>query len=338
LDFLDYVMNEARSAKKTIVLPESGDRRVIEAAAAAASEKLAQIILIGSWKKVRQDFPDIHLDGIRFMEPQGYERLDEMVETLYQLRKHKGLSEDQARAMVQDPTTFGIMLLKLDEADGLVAGAVNTTADTLRPALQILKTKPGTKLVSAYMLMTVPDCDLGSGGMFLMSDCALNVNPSAEDLAEIAVASAYSWQQLTGREARVAMLSYSSQGSGKGELPDKIIEATRLARLKDPDLLIDGELQADAAIVPEIAAFKTRGGPVAGQANCLIFPDLNAGNIAYKLVQRLAKADAYGPMLQGVACPVNDLSRGCSAHDILGVIALTAVQAIESGCVRGAAS
>lgn len=338
MEFLDYIMNEARSARKTIVLPESGDRRVVEAAARAVSEKIARIIMVGSWKKVASDFPDVHFDGIQFMEPAAYEDLEEMAGELYRLRKHKGLTEEQAQSMLLDPTTFGIMLLKMGLADGLVAGAVNTTADTLRPALQILKTKPGTKLVSAYMLMVVPGCDLGQRGMFLMSDCALNVNPSAEDLAEIAVASAMSWRQLTGGEARVAMLSYSSHGSGKGELIDKVLEATRLAREKAPDLLIDGELQADAAIVPEIAALKTRGSAVAGHANCLIFPDLNAGNIAYKLVQRLGKAAAYGPMLQGVACPVNDLSRGCSADDIVGVIGLTAAQAIESGCENDAAS
>jgi phosphate acetyltransferase len=338
MEFLDYIMNEARSAKKTIVLPESGDRRVVEAAAMVVSERLADIILIGNRKQIHDTFPDIHFDGIRFMEPEGYDGLDDMAARLYELRKDKGLTEEGAFEMLKDPTTFGIMLLKMGLADGLVAGAVNTTADTLRPALQILKTKPGTKLVSAYMLVAVPDCELGSQGMFLMSDCALNVNPSAEDLAEIAVASARSWRQLTGQEARVAMLSYSSHGSGKGEMPDKIIEATRLAREKAPDLLIDGELQADAAIVPEIAELKTKGSQVAGQANCLIFPDLNSGNIGYKLVQRLGKAEAYGPILQGVACPVNDLSRGCSANDIVGVVALTAVQAIESDCDCGAAS
>ncbi len=338
MEFLEYIMNEARSARKTIVLPESGDRRVVEAAARASSERIARIIMIGSWKKVRTDFPDIHFDGIQFMEPEAYDGFEVLADQLHQLRKHRGMTGEQARTMLLDPTTFGIMLLKTGLADGLVAGAVNTTADTLRPALQILKTKPGTKLVSAYMLMVVPGCDLGQQGMFLMSDCALNVNPSAEDLAEIAVASAMSWRQLTGGEPRVAMLSYSSHGSGKGELPDKIVEATRLAREKAPDLLIDGELQADAAIVPEIAALKTRGSAVAGHANCLIFPDLNAGNIAYKLVQRLGGASAYGPMLQGVACPVNDLSRGCSAEDIVGVIALTAAQAIESGCENNAAS
>ncbi len=332
MEFLDYIMNKARSAKKTIVLPESGDRRVVEAAATVAAERIAKLIMIGNREKVRTDFPDIPFEGIQFVEPAGYGDFEEMAGELHQLRKHKGMTEEQAHSMLLDPTTFGIMLLKTGKADGLVAGAVNTTADTLRPALQILKTKPGTKLVSTYMLMVVPGCDLGNKGMFLMSDCALNVNPTAEDLAEIAVASGVSWRQLTGGEPRVAMLSYSSHGSGKGELPDKVIEATWLAREKAPDLLIDGELQADAAIVPEIAALKTKGSMVAGQANCLIFPDLNAGNIAYKLVQRLGKAAAYGPMLQGIACPVNDLSRGCSTEDIVGVIALTAIQAIETGC------
>lgn len=327
MDFMQQIIEKARQTKQTIVLPESGDRRVLEAASRATREGLASILMIGQESEVRRAFPDIDLDGIRFMDPSAYEGIEGMAERLYELRKHKGMTREEAALQLANPTSFGMMLLKDGLADGLVSGAVNTTADTLRPALQILKTKAGTKLVSAYLLMVVPDCQMGSEGMFLMSDCALNVNPTAQELAEIALSSAASWQQLTGLPARVAMLSYSTKGSGIGEMPEKVAQATRIARQEAPDLLIDGELQVDAALVPKVAALKAGDSPVAGQANCLIFPDLNAGNIGYKLVERLARAKAYGPMLQGIAMPVNDLSRGCSADDIFGVIALTAVQA-----------
>ncbi len=330
MDFMQHINEKARQTKKKIVLPESGDSRILEAASRVTREGVASIILIGKEDQVRSAFPAIDLDGIAFMDPSDYGDMEGMADQLYQLRKHKGMSREEALSQLADPTTFGIMLLKDGLAQGLVSGAVNTTADTLRPALQILKTKPGTKLVSAYLLMLVPDCQMGSEGMFLMSDCALNVNPTAQELAEIALSSAASWQQLTGIEPRVAMLSYSTLGSGIGELPEKVAEATRIARQSAPHLLIDGELQADAALVPRVAAMKAGQSPVAGQANCLIFPDLNAGNIGYKLVERLARAKAYGPMLQGIAMPVNDLSRGCTVNDIAGVIALTAVQAQSS--------
>jgi len=222
------------------------------------------------------------------------------------------------------------MMVKKGEADGMVAGAINSTANTLRPALQILKTAPNTKLVSSFFIMVVPDCEFGSNGTFLFSDCGLVENPSADDLSEIAIASAKSFENLVGVEPKVAMLSYSSYGSAKSDLTEKVVEATRLAKEKAPGLMLDGELQADAALVPSVGASKAKGSPVAGQANVLIFPDLNSGNISYKLVQRLAKAEAYGPILQGIAKPVNDLSRGCSAEDIVGVITITAVQAQRS--------
>ncbi len=330
MDFMEEIVAKARKLEKTIVLPESGDRRVVEAAAAVTADGAAKIILIGDEARIREDFPDLALDQVTFMNPVDYDKLDEMAATLHEIRKHKGMTRERADSLVEDPTTFGMMLVKLGLADGLVAGAVNTTADTLRPALQILKTKPGTKLVSTYTLMIVPNCDYGSQGMFLMSDCALNLNPTVEELAEIAISSARSWRQLTGIEPRVALLSYSSLGSGLGEMPEKVSKAASLACSLAPDLMIDGELQADAALVPEVARMKAKDSAVAGSANCLIFPDLNAGNIGYKLVERLAKARAYGPMLQGIAKPVNDLSRGCSAADIAGVVALTAVQAAGS--------
>ncbi len=329
MSFMDNVKAKARANKKTIVLPESNDKRVVEAAACVLEEGIANIILIGNRDEVTSSFPEINLEGATFMEPSTCEHFEKMVDTCYELRKQKGMTPEQAEAMMMEPTPFGVMLVKLGLADGLVAGAVNTTADTLRPALQILRTKPGTKLVSAFFLMDVPDSPYGEDGMLLMSDCALNVDPSAEELSDIAVASARTWQALTGTEARVALLSYSSHGSGKGDKPEKVAEATRLAKEKAPDLLIDGEIQADASLVPSVAKLKTPSSDVAGKANCLIFPDLDAGNIGYKLVQRLAKADAYGPMLQGIAKPVNDLSRGCETCDIIGVIALTCLQAMD---------
>lgn len=328
MGFLDEVIANVQQDVQTIVLPESDDRRVVEAAAQAVEAGIAKVVLIGDGDAVRKAFPDVDLSGVDFSDPARQPKMDEMVDLLVELRKHKGMTPEQARTMLADPTPYGIMLVKMGLADGLVAGAVNTTADTLRPALQILKTKPGTRLVSAFFLMDVPDCDMGEDGMFLMADCALNIDPSAEELAQIAVASARTWETLTDRPARVGLLSFSTLGSGKGESVDKVRQAAALAKEMAPDLMIEGELQADAAIVPKVAALKAPDNPVAGAANCLIFPDINAGNIGYKLVQRLAKAEAYGPMLQGIAKPVNDLSRGCSTSDIVGVIALTALQAI----------
>mgnify|MGYP001024515478 FL=1 len=329
MNFMGRVTSKARANRKTIVLPESKDRRVIEAAEYVISEGIANIILIGNRGEVTEAFPDVNLEGATFIEPIISEHLDEMVSTYYELRKHKGVTMEQAKAAMLQPTPFGVMLVKIGLADGLVAGAVNTTADTLRPALQILRTKPGTKLVSAFFLVVSPHSCYGKDGMVLMSDCALNLDPSPEELSEIAISSARTWQTLTGTEARVALLSYSSYGSGKGESPKKVAEAVRLAKEKAPDLTIDGELQADAALVPAVADFKTPGSAIAGHANCLIFPDLDSANIGYKLVQRLGGAEAYGPMLQGIGKPVNDLSRGCETRDIIGVIGLTCIQAQE---------
>ena len=239
------------------------------------------------------------------------------------------MTEDQAKELVKDPTHFGMLMLKDEksEADGLVSGAVHSTSDTLRPALQILKTKPGTKLVSAFFVMVVPNCDYGENGTFIFADSGLNQNPNEDELSEIAISSSESFKQLVGKEPKVAMLSYSTKGSAKSELTEKMINATKLVKEKAKDLIVDGELQLDAAIVPEIAKSKAPNSPVKGEANVLVFPNLDAGNIGYKLVQRLAKAEAYGPLCQGIAKPVNDLSRGCSSKDIAGVIAITAVQA-----------
>lgn len=234
---------------------------------------------------------------------------------------------EQAKELLLEPIYFGMMMMKQGDSDGLVSGACHSTANTLRPALQILKTAPGTKLVSAFFLMEVPNCEYGENGVFVFGDCGLVENPSADDLSEIAISSSKSFHQLTGKESKVAMLSYSTYGSAHSELTEKVVEATKLLKEKEPNLACDGELQSDAALVPEVASSKAPGSNVAGKANTLIFPDLNAGNIGYKLVQRLAKANAYGPLCQGIAKPVNDLSRGCNSDDIAGVIAITCVQA-----------
>ena len=237
---------------------------------------------------------------------------------------------EKAKEIMKDNVYFGMMMVKQGDCDGLVSGACHSTADTLRPALQILKTAPGTKLVSAFFLMVVPNCEYGEKGAFVFGDCGLNEYPDPEALSEIAISSSKSFKQLVGAEPRVAMLSYSTYGSAHSPLTDKVVEATKILKEKMPDLIADGELQLDAAIIPEIASSKAPGSPVAGKANTLVFPDLDAGNIGYKLVQRLAKAEAYGPLCQGIAKPVNDLSRGCSSEDIEGVVAITAVQA-QSG-------
>ena len=255
------------------------------------------------------------------------EKTDEYVATLVELRKKKGMTEEQAREiLLTNYLYYGVMMVKMKDADGMVSGACHSTADTLRPCLQILKTKPGTKLVSAFFVMVVPDCDMGENGTFVFADCGLNQNPTSEELAAIAQSSAESFKQLVGADPRVAMLSYSTMGSAKHDDVTKVQEAVKIAKAENPDLMLDGEMQLDAALVPSVGAAKAPGSQVAGKANTLIFPNLDAGNIGYKLVQRLAKAEAYGPMTQGIAAPVNDLSRGCSAKDIEGVVAITAVQ------------
>ena len=243
------------------------------------------------------------------------------------VRKHKGMTIEKAEELMKDPVFFGMMMVKKEKADGLVSGAAHSTADTLRPALQILKTAQGTKLVSTFCVIVVPNCEYGEDGVFVFADCGLNQNPNSEELSEIAISTAKSFKQILEKEPKVAMLSYSTYGSAHSELTEKVINATKLLKEQMPNLVCDGELQLDAAIIPEVASSKAPNSPVAGKANTLIFPDLNAGNIGYKLVQRLAKAEAYGPLCQGVAKPVNDLSRGCSSKDIVGVVAITCVQA-----------
>lgn len=329
MGFIDTIIAKAKANRKTIVLPETSDRRVLEAAARLSAEKITHVVLIGDPDEIRAAAAGLDLTGVRIVNPQTEGKLDEYSALYYEMRKNKGMTVEKATETMKNPLFYGVMMVKTGEADGMVAGAINSTANTLRPALQILRTAPGTKLVSAFFMMVVPDCQYGKDGTFLFADSGLVENPNADELSEIALSSAKSFRQLTGGEPRVAMLSYSTKGSAQSELTDKVIEATRLAKEKAPDLALDGELQLDAAVDAGVAASKAPGSDVAGTANVLVFPDLNAGNIGYKIVQRLAKAEAYGPITQGIARPVNDLSRGCIADDIVGVAAITAVQAMD---------
>ncbi len=329
MTFIEKLKEKAKRDIKTIILPESEDVRVLKAASKVIEEGFANIILIGDKNKTLQKANEnnISLDGIKIINPKTSEKFEEYANSFYELRKAKGMTLEKAREILLEPIYFGMMMVKQGDSDGLVSGACHSTANTLRPALQILKTAPGTKLVSAFFAMVVPNCEYGENGVFIFGDSGLVENPTAEELSEIAISSSKSFHQLTGAEPKVAMLSYSTYGSAHSELTEKVIEATKLLKEKEPNLICDGELQLDAAIVPEVANSKAPGSPVQGKANTLIFPDLNAGNIGYKLVQRLAKAEAYGPLCQGIAKPVNDLSRGCNSDDIVGVVAITCVQA-----------
>ncbi|MBP3595820.1 MAG: phosphate acetyltransferase [Clostridia bacterium] len=332
MGFIDDIKNKAKSSLKTIVLPEASDIRVIKAASIVNKEKYANIVLVGDEKNIKKIALDNKLDisNAIIIDPKNSNKTKEYAQNLYELRKAKGMTLEQAEKLVLDEVYFGMMMVKSNDADGLVSGAIHSTSDTLRPALQILKTAPGTKLVSAFFVMVVPDCDYSEDGVYVFGDCGLNENPNAEQLAEIAASSSKSYEALVGKDAKVAMLSYSTKGSAHSELTDKVIEATKILKENYPDIKADGELQLDAAIVESVAKSKAPGSETAGKSNVLIFPDLNAGNIGYKLTQRFAKAEAYGPLCQGIAKPVNDLSRGCSAEDIAGVVAITAVQAIQS--------
>ena len=325
--FIDGLKAKAKSDLKTIVLPEGEDIRTIKAAAMVNSEGYAKNILLGNPDKIKAiaNEEGVNIDGIEIIDPSMGS--DELAQLFYELRKNKGVTPDVAKETVKDPLYYGVMMVKSGKVDGMVAGAVSSSANVIRPSLQILKTAPGTKIVSSFFIMNVPDCEYGENGTFVFSDCGLNQDPNAEELAEIAISSAASFNALVGKEPKVAMLSYSTYGSAKHDLVTKVQEATKLAKEKAPELALDGELQLDAAIVESVGKQKAPQSTVAGKANVLIFPDLNSGNIGYKLVQRLAKAEAYGPILQGIAAPVNDLSRGCTAEDIAGVVAITAIQA-----------
>lgn len=328
MSFIEEIKQRAKNNKKTIVLPESEDIRTIQATAKILEEDIADIILIGKEEEIMKLAEGYDISKAKIIDPEKYERLEEFVDLYLELRKGKGIVPEQAReTLTKQYIYFACMMAKVGEADGVVSGACHSSADTLRPALQILKTKEGTKLVSAFFLMIIPNCEYGENGVFLFSDAGLNQNPNPVELAAIAGSSAETFEYLVQKPAVVAMLSHSTMGSAKHPDVKKVQEAVKLAKTWYPELNIDGELQSDAAIVPEIAASKAPKSDVAGKANTLVFPDLDAGNIGYKLVQRLAKAEAYGPVTQGIAKPVNDLSRGCSADDIVGVVAITAVQA-----------
>lgn len=328
---METVYARAKAAKKRIVLPEAEDVRTVTAAQKIVEQGLAEVILVNPEDKIAAAVEKSGADvsGCKVIDPVKSPKFDEYAKQFYEMRKHKGMTEEKARVMIADPLHFGCMMVANDEADGQVSGATHSTADTVRPALQILRTAPGCKLVSSFFVMIVPDCEYGENGTFIFSDCGLVINPAPDELAEIAIQSAKTMKSLLGAEPRVAMLSFSTKGSASDPLVDKVVEATKIAKERAPELMLDGELQADSALVDWIAKKKAPGSPVAGKANVLIFPDLNTGNICYKMIERLAKAEAYGPVLQGLRKPVNDLSRGCNADDIVNVAAITAVQAIQ---------
>lgn len=329
MSFVETMKEKARQNIKTILLPESEDIRVIQAAADVEKEGFAKAVLIGNEENVKKLALDNNIDvsKVTIIDPLKSEKFEEYSNKFYELRKAKGMTPEKAKETMKEPIYFGTMMVKVGDADGIVSGACHPTAHTLRPALQILKTAPGTKLASAFFLMVTKCPEYGENGVLIFADSGMNEYPDADGLSEIAISSAKSFKQLVGTEPRVAMLSYSTYGSASSPLTEKVIEATRILKEKAPDLICDGELQLDAAIIPEVAERKAPGSPVAGRANVLIFPDLDAGNIGYKLVQRFGRAEAYGPLCQGIAKAVNDLSRGCSSDDIVGVVAITSVQA-----------
>ena len=328
MNFIETIKERAKKDKKKIVLPEGMDKRTYEAAVMARDEEIADVIVIASEDEVLANAEGMDLSGITVIDPRKENYTDELIDKLVEIRKNKGLTREEAKdLLLNDYMYYACMLVKTGRADRVVSGACDSTSNTLRPALQIIKTKPDVELVSAFFLMVVPDCEYGENGTFIFADSGLEQNPDPSRLAAIAGSSAESFKLLVDKEPLVAMLSHSTKGSAKHADVDKVVEASRLAKERYPQYQIDGELQLDAAIVPSVASSKAPDSKVAGHANVLVFPDLDAGNIGYKLVQRLAKAEAYGPITQGIAKPINDLSRGCSALDIVGVIAITAVQA-----------
>ncbi|MFW6271276.1 MAG: phosphate acetyltransferase [Bacillota bacterium] len=329
MDLEKYFKNRAAKQKKTIVLPETEDRRTIIAASRLLSQKITDVILLGEKSKIKTLAREesVEINQAKFINPKNSELISEFADIFYELRKHKNITREEALNTIKNPLYFGAMLVHTDKAQGMVAGAVNLTSDVLRPSFQIIKTKENFSIVSGAFIMDVPDSDYGSDGLFVFADSGVNPNPDSKQLAEIAISSAQTARDLLEKEPVVALLSFSTKGSAKHELVEKVKKATKIAQKKAPELLIDGELQADTALVPEVAAKKAPESKIAGKANVLIFPDLQAGNIGYKLVQRLAGADAFGPILQGIAKPVNDLSRGCSVNDIVNVAAITAIQA-----------
>ena len=328
--FLDRIKERAMSDKKTIVLAEGEEIRTIEAAAKVLKEGIANIILLGDEKVIAEKAAGYDISKATVINPVNGEKYEEFSAQFCEMRKAKGMTPEQAKETMKNTLYYGCMLVKNGLADGMVAGAVNSTSNVLRSALQTVKTAPNAKLVSAFFVICVPDCEYGHNGTFVFGDSGLVMNPNAEELSEIAISSAKSFKNLVEAEPNVALLSFSTYGSAKDPLVDKVVEATNLAKAKRPNLNLDGELQLDAAIVESVGKSKAPDSKVAGSANVLVFPDLNAGNIGYKLAQRLGKAEAYGPITQGIAKPINDLSRGCSADDIVGVVAITCVQAQDA--------
>ena len=331
MDFLDKLKEKAANNKKRIVLPEGTEERTLRAADVVLEEGFADIILIGDPEVIADESRRHVLKNISkatIVDPQNHDKKGQYTDLLFDIRKHKGMSREQAAELVENPLYLSVLMIKSGDADGEVAGADNATGDVLRPAFQIVKTQPGISVVSGAFIMALKDKEFGEDGMMVFADCAVHPNPTTEELAEIAVSTGNTTRKILGIEPRVGMLSFSTKGSARHEMVDKVINATRLAKEKDPDLKIDGELQVDAAIIPEIASKKAPDSQIAGHANVFIFPTLETGNIAYKLVQRLAHAEAIGPVLQGMAAPINDLSRGCSVSDIVGLVAITANQAI----------
>lgn len=325
--FLDKISERAKKLNKTIALPETNDIRTLQATAKILERGIANVVLIGNETEIKALAGNLNISRARFVDPKTYEKRDEYIKTFHDLRKHKGVTLESATEIMSDYVYFAVMMAKLGEVDGVVSGAIHSSSDTLRPAVQIVKTAPGAALASAFFIIAVPDCEYGSNGTFLFADSGMVEMPSVEDLANIAVSSAATFELLVQDVPKVAMLSYSTKGSAKSPLTEATVAATKRAQELAPNVAIDGELQVDAAVVPSVAASKAPGSPVAGKANVFIFPDLNSGNIAYKIAQRLAKAEAYGPITQGLAKPINDLSRGCSDEDIVGAVAITCVQA-----------
>jgi phosphate acetyltransferase len=331
MSVMKKIWDKARSATKTIALPEGSEKRTLLAAEIINKEKLANVILLGNEDAIRLEAAKNNADisGIKIIDPEKSNKHEHYTEKYFELRKTKGVTFEEAYNSMKDTIYYGTMMVKLGDADGLVSGAIHSTGDLLRPGFQIIKTAPGISIVSSCFILEVPDCKFGENGLLVLADCAINPNPNEEELASIAVSTANTARALLNIEPIIAMLSFSTKGSAQHELVDKVVKATEIAKKKDPTLMIDGELQLDAAIVPEVGILKAKDSKVAGNANILIFPDLQAGNIGYKLVQRLAKANTIGPISQGFALPINDLSRGCVPEEIVDVVAITAVQAIK---------
>ncbi|HBU12882.1 MAG TPA: phosphate acetyltransferase [Clostridiales bacterium] len=329
MSLMEKITEKAKSQKKTILLPEGSEPRTIQAAGKIAKLGIADVVLLGNEAEIKKGAQESGTDitGVRLIDPATSPKLDEYAALFYELRKSKGVTPEQAKEICKDTLYFAVTAIKNNDADGMVSGAIHSTGDTLRPALQVLKTRPGVSIVSSSFIMELPDGKYGDDGVLIFADCAINIDPNADELAAIAIASADTASGLAGMEPRVAMLSFSTKGSAKHELVDKVQAATAKVKELAPTLNVDGELQADAALVESVGQLKSPGSPVAGKANVLVFPGLEAGNIGYKLVQRMAGAEAIGPICQGMAKPVNDLSRGCSVEDIVNVVAITALQA-----------